>query len=232
MDLLNVARGVCYMFSRRYFKRNKQLRLSIVSLDMVIAGVVYLILSFLFKENEVVQIIIEILFYIYIGTLTVVFLGTEMVAGTRKINSYINDKNYGFKFYEKEYPTSLIINLIKGKYYSPNSNFLAKVAQHLANFDDDELDQTIWELQYHLNSDKLISYLLNIFGPLATLLGFKEIRQTYIFDNDNNVITWIITTVFLLFLFLYYLQVTHKKRSFLELLESVASNEKEKRKRK
>lgn len=227
-----MKKGVHNMFNRRYFKENGQLKLKTVILDVLIVAVIYFVFSLLFGEHKVVQAIIELLLYIYIASLTIILLAMDMVSETRKVNKQLNNKKYGFKFFEKSYPTSLFKNLYEGYYSSPNSEFFSKIVARLSKFNDDELNQTIWEIQYHLEKDKPIKPLVELFGLLVTIVGLKEILQKYVFGNFNNLIAWLLTAVLLCLLFLYYIQITLKKRGFLKLLESIVIDEKEKREEK
>ena len=217
------------MYNKRYFSRKGKLMQGKIYLDLLIFSMLYLILLFVFIGNGLAQVIIELIWYISIAFIMIPPFIMDMMSGTRKINKWMNDELYGFKFKETDYPISLIKNLSNGYYDSPNGEFLSKISCTFSGYEKNELNQTIWELQYHLKKEKFSLSIFNLFITCITILGLKELAYKYLSDSISNSLTWLIISVMFIFIFSYYIQVKYKKKSFLSLLESIAITEKENR---
>lgn len=113
----------------------------------------------------------------------------DMVSETRRVNKWLKNKDCGFNLKEKEYPKTLIYSISEGYYKSPNRQFLTKIRETYAEFNENGLDQTIWELQYHLNKGRSITPTLTLAISCIGLLGLNEVSYKYFFQNLSNVIT-------------------------------------------
>lgn len=184
---------------------------------------------FVFLGNGLAQAIVELVWYISIALIMIPPFIMDLMSGTRKINKWMNDELYGFKFKEADYPISLIKSLSTGHYDSPNMDFLSKISFTFSEYENDELNQTIWEIQYHLKKGKFNLSIFNLFIACITLFGLKELAYKYFSDSISNSLTWLIISLIFIFIFSYYIQVKYKKKSFLSLLESIAIREKENR---
>lgn len=222
-------KGWLTIYNKRYFSRKGKLKQGKIYLDLLVSSMLYLTLLFVFIGSGLAQAIIELMWYISIAFIMISPFIMDMMSGTRKINKWMNDELSGFKFKETDYPISLIRSLSNGYYDSPNGELLSKISCTFSGYKKKELNQTIWELQYHLKKEKFSLSIFNLFITCITILGLKELAYKYLSDSISNSLTWLIISVMFIFILSYYIQVKHKKKSFLSLLESIAINEKENR---